>query len=87
MNAVAPRQAAAAGGMVNMARGLGTALGVAVVTLTLHAAVHLGHPGAGPAMATVAVAALAATLAGYRAGNHGCGRTGAGLPVPWAGRR
>jgi MFS family permease len=89
MNAVSPQQAAAAGGMVNMARGLGTALGVAVVTLTLHAAAHLGHPGAGPAMAmaAVAVAALAATLAGYRAGNNGSARTGASRPVSWAGRR
>jgi hypothetical protein len=31
MATVPPQQAAAAGGMVNMARGLGTALGVAVV--------------------------------------------------------
>jgi EmrB/QacA subfamily drug resistance transporter len=78
MNAVSPRQAAAAGGMVNMARGLGTALGVAVVTLALHAAGRLGHPGAGPAiaMSAVATAALAATLAGYRAGNHGRPRAG-----------
>jgi MFS family permease len=89
MNAVSPHQAAAAGGMVNMARGLGTALGVAVVTLALHTAAHLGHPGAGPAMAMAAMAAsaLAATLAGYRAGNHGAGSTGAGRPVPWAGHR
>ena len=43
MTAIPPGQAAAAGGMVNMARGLGTALGVAVVTLALHAAARLGH--------------------------------------------
>ena len=42
------RDAATAGGMVNMARGIGTALGVAVVTLGLHAADYAGHPGAGP---------------------------------------
>ena len=35
MTAIPPGQAAAACGMVNMARGLGTALGVAVVTLAL----------------------------------------------------
>ncbi len=89
MNAVSPHQVAAAGGMVNMARGLGTALGVAVVTLALHTAAHLGHPGAGPAMAmaVVAASALAATLAGYRAGNHGMGTTGAARPASWAGRR
>ncbi len=54
------------GGLVNMARGLGTALGVAVVTLALHAAGRLGHPGAGPvlAMAVLAAVALAATWAG-----------------------
>ena len=43
MTAIPAREAAAAGGMVNMARGLGTALGVAVVTLALHAAARLGH--------------------------------------------
>ena len=44
MAAIPPGQAAAAGGMVNMARGMGTALGVAVVTLALHAAALLGQP-------------------------------------------
>ena len=85
MAAVPARQAAAAGGMVNMARGLGTALGVAVVTLALHAAARLGHAGAGQAaaMAALAVCALAAAWAGVghpgsppRAGGrtHGAGR-------------
>ena len=61
MTAIPPGQAAAAGGMVNMARGLGTALGVAVVTLALHTAARLGHAPAGPAvaMAALAMAALA----------------------------
>jgi MFS family permease len=65
MAAVPERHAAAAGGMVNMARGLGTALGVAVVTLALHAAANLGHAGAGPAaaMAALAASALAAAWA------------------------
>ena len=47
MAAVPARDAAAAGGMVNMTRGIGTALGVAVVTLGLHAGVLLRSPDAG----------------------------------------
>ena len=69
MAAVADRDAAAAGGLVNMTRGLGTALGVAIVALGLHAGVGLGHPGAGQslAMSGLAAAALAATWARSRA--------------------
>ena len=59
MTAIPPGQAAAAGGMVNMARGLGTALGVAVMTLALHAAARLGHAPAGPAAAMAALAICA----------------------------
>jgi hypothetical protein len=74
MTAIPPGQAAAAGGMVNMARGLGTALGVAVVTLALHAAARLGHPSAGQAaaMAALTLCALASAWAGRRvsAGHH-----------------
>jgi MFS family permease len=68
MAAVPHREAATAGGMVNMTRGIGTALGVAVVTLGLHAGRLAGHPGAGPslAVAALAAAALLATWAGYR---------------------
>jgi MFS family permease len=70
MAAVPPQQGAAAGGMVNMARGLGTACGVAVVTLALHASSRLGHAqnGQAAAMAVLAAAALLATWAGHRAG-------------------
>ena len=70
MTAIPPGQAAAAGGMVNMARGLGTALGVAVVALALHTAARLGHPSAGPAaaMAALAMCALASAWAGRRVG-------------------
>jgi MFS family permease len=77
MAAIPPGQAAAAGGMVNMARGLGTALGVAVVTLALHAAARLGHPSAGPAtaMAALATCALASAWAGQRAGAGHTGQT------------
>jgi hypothetical protein len=70
MAALPARDAAAAGGMVNMTRGIGTALGVAVVTLGLHTGAFLGHPGVGQevSMAALAVAALAATWAGLHAG-------------------
>ena len=70
MTAIPPGQAAAAGGMVNMARGLGTALGVAVVTLALPAAGRLGHASAGPevAMAALALCALTSAWAGRRVG-------------------
>ncbi|MGO8961966.1 MAG: MFS transporter [Streptosporangiaceae bacterium] len=68
MAAAADRGAASAGGLVNMARGLGTALGVAVVALGLHAGTGLGHPGAGRALAIAGLtaAALIATWAGTR---------------------
>ena len=52
---------------MSMARGLGTALGVAVVTLTLHASARLDYPRGGPAaaMAVLAAVALLATWAGH----------------------
>jgi MFS family permease len=65
--AVPVHNAATMGGMVNMTRGLGTALGVAVVTLGLHAGAHLGHADGGRlAIAALTAAALAATWAGTR---------------------
>jgi MFS family permease len=69
MAAVPARDAAAAGGMVNMTRGTGTALGVAVVTLGLHAGTLLRSPDAGLAlsMAALAVVALFGTVAALRA--------------------
>jgi MFS family permease len=67
MTAVQVRDAATAGGMVNMTRGLGTALGVAVVALGLHAGTNPGHADGGRlAIAALAAAALAATWAGTR---------------------
>ena len=66
MAAVPPSRSAGVGGLVNMARGLGTALGVAAVSLALHAG-----SSAGPAMLTLASLALAAAGAGSAAsGNH-----------------
>ncbi len=63
MAAAPPHGAAVTGGMVNMARGLGTALGVAVVSLALHTGLT-----ATPAMLTLAAFALAATAAGHYTG-------------------
>jgi MFS family permease len=69
MAAVPARDAAAAGGMVNMTRGIGTALGVAVVTLGLHAGALLRSPDAGLtlSMAALAAVALLGTTAALRA--------------------
>jgi MFS family permease len=64
MAAVPPGRSAAAGGMVNMARGLGTAVGVAAVSLALR-----GGAGAGPAMLMLAAVGLAAAWAGRAAGS------------------
>jgi EmrB/QacA subfamily drug resistance transporter len=64
MAAIPARNAAAAGGMVNMTRGLGTALGVTVVTLALHTGEHFGHPDAGASLTMLVLGgcALAAAL-------------------------
>ncbi len=59
MAAVPARDAAAAGGMVNMTRGIGTALGVAVVTLGLHAGERLRWQDAGLTLSMAALAAVA----------------------------
>jgi len=78
MAALPSRDAATAGGMVNMTRGIGTALGVAVVTLGLHAGRNAGDPHAGPALALAALslAALAAAWAGLRVGQPGGAQAG-----------
>jgi Major Facilitator Superfamily len=80
MTALPAGDAAAAGGMVNMARGIGTALGVAVVTLGLHAGALLGHSGVRTgqevAMAALAAVALAATWAGMTASGSRSGPGG-----------
>jgi MFS family permease len=59
MASVPARDAAAAGGMVNMTRGIGTALGVAVVSLGLHAGTFLRQPDAGRTLSMAALAAVA----------------------------
>jgi MFS family permease len=53
------------GGLVNMSRGLGTALGVAVVTLCLHLAHRFAGGGSRVALLLVAVLALVAAVTGY----------------------
>jgi EmrB/QacA subfamily drug resistance transporter len=65
MAAIPARNAAAAGGMVNMTRGLGTALGVTVVTLALHTGERFGHTDAGASLTMLVLGgcALAAALA------------------------
>jgi hypothetical protein len=63
------RDAAAAGGMVNMTRGIGTALGVAVVSLGLHVGTLLGQPDAGLTLSMSALAAVA--LVGVWCGQRG----------------
>lgn len=81
MGAIPQRLSATAGGMVNMTRGVGTALGIALVTLALHLAGH-GAGGARTAVAILAVAALLATASAAVAlagrGARSGGRPGAG---------
>ncbi|WP_300603753.1 MFS transporter [Trebonia sp.] len=90
MAALPAREAATGGGMVNMTRGIGTALGVAVVTLGLHTGTLLADRSAGPALALAALAAAA--LAAAWAGSHAVrapapGATGSGQPAGTDGQR
>ena len=85
MASVPVRDAAAAGGMVNMTRGIGTALGVAVVSLGLHAGTFLRQPDAGLtlSMAALAAVALVGVWCGQRGGRAGpspAGEQGGGPP-------
>ncbi len=68
-----------------MTQGIGAALGVAVVTLDLHAGAIPAHPGEGAGLSTAALApvALAAAWAGLRPGT----RAGHGRPGPAGGTR
>lgn len=71
MTAVTAHEAATTGGMVNMARGLGTALGVALVSLSLHVGAGLGLADASRlAVAALFATALAAIWAGNRTRSH-----------------
>lgn len=62
MAAFPARVSATGGGLVNMARGLGTALGVAVVTLSLHLGETSGRPGAGPRLALAVLLLFAVAI-------------------------
>ncbi len=69
MKAIPAEAAAVAGGLVNQSRGLGTALGITVVTLCLNAGVHAGSGGGagwGPQLALITLAgfAIAASMTG-----------------------
>jgi len=88
MAAVPARDAAAAGGMVNMTRGTGTALGVAVVALGLHAGALLRSPDAGLTLSMAALAAVArAAVGAARCGPRASQASPAGPPVSPGGPR
>ncbi len=74
MAAFPARRSGTAGGLVNMARGLGTALGVALVTLALHLS---SAAGAAAVLAAVAVGVLAVAA---RGGAAATGRGSEGTP-------
>ncbi|MGH6656461.1 MAG: MFS transporter [Actinocrinis sp.] len=72
MTAIPARAAGTGGGLVNMTRALGTALGVALVTLTLHLAPRtdpaLGGHVAAALLTALALGVLASTLINPRGG-------------------
>jgi EmrB/QacA subfamily drug resistance transporter len=72
MKAVPAAAAGTGGGMVNMARGLGTAIGVAAVTLTLHLAGRdSGARSAAVVLLAFAAVALATTVPARRSDRRG----------------
>ncbi|MGH3794533.1 MAG: MFS transporter [Pseudonocardiaceae bacterium] len=81
MAAILARMAAIGGGLVSMSRSLGTALGIALVTLCLHAAEGMGSGWAGArlALAMLALVALAAGASSLAAGHP--------VPTPRAGEQ
>lgn len=64
MRTAGPGSASVLGGLVNMARGIGTTLGIALVTVCLHLAGpgQAGRPDATAALAVLAAAAALAAL-------------------------
>lgn len=79
MMAVPPRAAAVGSGMLNMSRGLGTALGVAVVTLCISLASSSVGGQADAGFGAIAVIAGLAALAGWLARDE---RAAAAPPTP-----
>lgn len=63
MGAIPARASASGGGLVNMARGLGTALGVAVVALSLHLAGTTSSATSGARLAVAAILVFAVIAA------------------------
>jgi len=81
MAAIPARTSATGGGLVNLARGLGTAFGVALPILALHLAAQTGHPAAGPHLAMlvlllVAIAAMLMTTVTTARSHHDPATTG-----------
>jgi EmrB/QacA subfamily drug resistance transporter len=70
MAAIPARASGTGGGLVNLARGLGTALGVAVPTLALHLATRAGHPAAGPHLALLVLLLVALATAATASRSH-----------------
>ncbi len=71
MSSIPKHEAATTGGMVNIARGLGTAFGVALVTLVLDITAHLGiDTSLATAMIVLSIAVFTATLTGYSTRSH-----------------
>lgn len=63
MSAIPTHMTGTAGGLISMARGLGTAFGVALVTLSLHLAGHLASPASDGAGGRLALAVLTVAAA------------------------
>ncbi len=83
MSCVPGTRAATMGGMVNMTRGLGTAMGVALVTLMLHLGTALGYPGVGPTLSLLALVGVALVAASTGlAALTSPGTPPAGTPAP-----
>src|ERR1700733_3414405 len=82
MRSAEPGSASVLGGLVNMARGIGTTLGIALVTLSLHLTSGGGRPDATLTLAVLAAAAvaaavIAATIRPLARGGPGSHETGA----------
>jgi EmrB/QacA subfamily drug resistance transporter len=80
MHLVPASLAGTGGSLLTMARSLGTALGVAVVTLVLHLRPQVGGPADGPAIAllALAVAGIGTVLSARRGGGGLSGTAGEG---------
>jgi hypothetical protein len=73
MRAAPPGSAAVLGGLVNMARGIGASLGIALVTLALHVtrATAAVKPGSEHAFALLAISSAAAAVIALTAAGPG----------------